>query len=104
MSTQEPPTARRRPPHWLLVTLAIVGSLQLIYLTLVEVDRMVVHRREVARLSSEVHALEAERVALDEIAQHAHDDVFREQLARKQGFIYPDELKVITQLPRSGSP
>ena len=39
------------------------------------------------------------RNALAAIADHAFDDVYREQLARKQGFIFPDELRVITQRP-----
>ncbi len=91
--------AQRRMPHWVILLIATVGTLQLLYLNFVEADRMYVHRREVARLEREVAAMEAERAALEEVAQRAHDEVFREQLARKQGFMYEDELRVVTQRP-----
>lgn len=94
-----PDAPRRRMPHLIILLIATVGTLQLFYLNFVEADRMFVHRREIARLEREVAALEAERAALEEIALRAHDEVFREQLARKQGFIYPDELRVVTQRP-----
>lgn len=88
-----------RLPHWVLLAIATIGTLQLTYLSLVEADRLLVHRREVTRLEREVAALTAERAALEEIALRADDDLYREQLARKQGFIYPDEFKVITSDP-----
>lgn len=96
-----PPVAPqgRRSPHWIILLIAVVGSLQLFYLNFVEADRMFVHKREIARLESEVAALEAERLALEQVALHADDAVYRQQLARKQGFIFPDELKVLTQQP-----
>lgn len=101
-----PPAAReaaeaptRRMPHWVFLLIATVGTLQLLYLNYVEADRLFVHRREVARLEREVAALEAERAALAQIAERAFDESYREQLARKQGFIFEDELRVITQRP-----
>ncbi len=87
--------SRRLNP--ILVTLAAIGCLHLIYIGLVEADRAVVQRREITRLEREVAALTAEVDALEEIAAHADDEVFRELLARKQGFIHPDELRVVTQ-------
>ncbi len=100
-STSEPPLRKRRP-NAIIVALALLGTLQLIYLNLVEADRLVVHRREVARLEQEVAAFEQETAALEEIARHIDDDLFREQLARKQGFIHPDELLVVTQRRGNG--
>lgn len=94
--TPDTPSPRRRP-NPVIVALALIGTLQLIYLNLVEADRMIVHRREVARLELEVAQFEQETAALAEIARHADDDRFREQLARKQGYIHPDELLVVTQ-------
>ncbi|NLG08129.1 MAG: hypothetical protein GX560_02585 [Deinococcales bacterium] len=90
---------RSRFARLAILAIAVVGTLQLVFLNLVEADRMFVHRREIARLEREVAALEAERAALAEVAGRAHDEVYREQLARKQGFIYPDELRVVTQRP-----
>lgn len=90
---------RRRMPHWVIVLIATVGTVQLLYLNYVEADRMFVHQREISRLEREVSAMQAERNALAAIAERTEDAAFREQLARKQGFIYPDELRVITQRP-----
>ncbi len=101
-NTPEAPTRRRRL-NPIIVALALLGTVQLIYLNLVEADRMVVHRREVARLELEVAAFEQETAALEEIARHVDDDLFREQLARKQGFIHPDELLVVTQAHGRGN-
>lgn len=95
--TEEP--TRRRMPHWVIVLIAAVGTVQLLYLNYVEADRMFVHQRENSRLESEVGAMRSERNSLAAIAGRTEDDAFREQLARKQGFIYPDELRVITQRP-----
>lgn len=89
----------RRMPHWVIVLIATVGTVQLLYLNYVEADRMFVHRREISRLEREVEAMQAERNALAAIAERVDDAAFREQLARKQGFIYPGELRVITQRP-----
>lgn len=89
----------RRVPNWIIAVIAIVGSLQLLYLNYVEADRMFVHRREISRLEQEVSDMRAEQQALALIAERADDQVLREQLARKQGFIYPHELRVITQGP-----
>lgn len=97
-----PAAAPKRRPNPIILAIALLGTLQLIYLNLVESDRMVVHRREVARLEREVAAFEQEIAALEEIARHVDDDRFREQLARKQGFVHPDELLVVTQPRGSG--
>lgn len=98
--TDDPAAASpRRKPHWVIVAIAVVGTLQLLYLNFVEADRLFVHKREISRLEREVDQMRAERNALAAIADHAFDDEYREQLARKQGFIFPDELRVITQGP-----
>ncbi len=91
--------ARRRGPHWVIVLIATVGTLQLLYLNYVEADRLFVHQREISRLEAEVSAMQAERNALAAVAERTTDDAYREQLARKQGFMFPDELRVITQRP-----
>lgn len=99
MTDHAPERARRRMPHWVILLIATVGTVQLLYLNYVEADRMFVHKREISRLEAEVAARRAERNSLAAIAEHAADEAFREQLARKQGFIFPDELRVITQRP-----
>lgn len=98
-SEGQPGAPRRRKLNVLLVALATLGALQLVYLNLVESDRMLVLRREVARLEADVARLSAEERRLDQVAAHGDDQGFREQLARKQGFIGPDELRIVTERP-----
>ncbi|HZJ10460.1 MAG TPA: hypothetical protein VFD39_12245 [Trueperaceae bacterium] len=89
--------AVRKATHPLLIAIAIVGSLQLFFLLAVEFDRNLVQRREVARLEAEVRALTAELESLEQVAAHGGDLAFRELLARKQGFVYPDEALLVTR-------
>ncbi len=98
----EAPSRERhtRPPRQrlnvVLVVLATLGVLQLIYLNLVESDRMLVLTREVPRLEADVARLQAEEQGLLEVAAHSDDALYREQLARMLGFIGPAELRVVT--------
>lgn len=91
-----PRPAGRRKLNIVIVVLASLGVLQLLYLNYVESDRMFVLRREVARLEADVARLETEQRGLEEVATHAADAAYREALARKQGFILPDEVRVVT--------
>lgn len=87
----------RRGPHRLLVALAVVGSLHLFFVIAVELNRDLVHRREITRLTAEVKALTAELEALDQVAARGFDTAYREALARNQGFVYPNESLLVTQ-------
>jgi len=84
-------------PHWVIVLIAAVGTVQLLYLNYVEADRMFVHQREISRLEREVEAMEAARNALAAIADRVDDAAFSKQLARTLVFSYPGELRDITQ-------
>ena len=86
-----------RTTHPILIVLAVVGSLHLFFLLAVELDRNLVHRREVARLESEVTSLATELGRLEAVAAHGDDLAYRELLARRQGFVYPDEALVVTR-------
>jgi cell division protein FtsB len=57
----------------------------------VEIDRYLYSSREVASLRQDVAQLERDIAALREILAHRDDERFREQLARQQGFVYPNE-------------
>lgn len=94
------PPPRRARLNIVIVVLATLGVLQLLYLNWVESDRMLVLRRDVARLEADVARLQAEERGLLDVAAHSDDAGFREQLARLQGFIGPDELRVVTS-PRA---
>lgn len=87
----------RRSPHRLLVVLAVVGSLHLFFLVAVELNRGLVHRREITRLEAEVTALRQELDALGEVARHGADRSYRVALARNQGFVFPDETLLVTR-------
>ncbi len=90
---------RSRRVHPALVVLAVAGCLHLFFLLGVELDRNLVYSRDVARLEAEVGALTNELARLDEVAAHGDDRAFREALARRQGYVYPDEDLVLTALP-----
>lgn len=90
---------RGRRVHPALVVLAVVGCLHLFFIIGVELDRNLVHKRDVARLEAEVSALTAELDRLDEVAARANDVAFREALARGQGYVYPDEDLIVTAQP-----
>lgn len=79
----------------LLGLLAALGALQLLFLIGVELDRTVRHRAAISELRTDVAALRAEADALRAVESHADDERYREQLARLQGFMYPDETRVV---------
>ena len=87
----------RRAPHRLLVILAGIGTLHLFFLVAVELNRDLVHRREITRLSAEVDGLTQELAALEQVAGRGFDVQYREALARNQGFVYPHESLLVTR-------
>lgn len=87
----------RRGPHRLLIALAVVGTLHLFFVIAVELDRDLVHRREITRLRAEVDALTHELASLQEVAGRGFDTAYREALARNQGFVYPHESLLVTR-------
>lgn len=87
---------RRRGPHPLLVSLALIGCLHVFFLLAVELDRTLVHNREITRLRAEVAALDNEANELALVQAHASDPAFKEALARALGFVYPHERLIVT--------
>ncbi len=90
---------RGKRVHPVLVVLAVLGCLHLFFIVGVELDRNLVHRRDVARLESEVSALTTELRRLDEVASRGGDVAYREALARQQGYVYPYEDLIVTAEP-----
>lgn len=78
-----------------LAVVAIVGTLQASIMVSVEARRLWTAEREIARLTREVAELRAETSDLIEIAGRGDDDRFREHLARRQGYVYPDEVRYV---------
>jgi len=91
------PLKRKRDWGSLFFTvLALVGSFHALLMLGVEGSRLVYTNREVARLEAEISTLQQEARTLQAVVRHRGDPLFREQLARAQGFIYPDETRVLT--------
>lgn len=82
-----------------IVVLCLVGSVQMLVLIGVEVQRLRHTEREVARLESEIIALDHASHDLLEIAGRAGDAGYREQLARRQGYVFAFETRFVG--PRS---
>jgi len=79
----------------LLGILALIGMLHVGFLIFVELDRFSRHRTAITELEAELAATRAEADALRAIAERLSDTDFREQLARRQGFMFPDETRLI---------
>lgn len=80
----------------LFLALALVGSVHVLSMLGVETWRTVNSRQEIARLQTDVAALEDQKTTLQAVTERAGDEVYREQLARCRGFVYPDETRYIT--------
>jgi cell division protein FtsB len=78
-----------------LVILALLGTVQVVVMLGVEAYRAVEGQRAIQRLHNDIAALEAEAAGLAAIVQHADDPAYREQLARRRGFLYPDEVRIV---------
>jgi cell division protein FtsB len=83
----------------LLVVLCLVGALQAAAMISIEARRLWTAEREIARLEAEVGALRREAADLTEIAARGDDARFREHLARRQGYVYPDEVRYVVSPP-----
>ena len=79
----------------LLAVVAAIGLLQVGFLLFVELDRTLRHRAAIARLEAQLAEDRAEAEQLRAGATRSDDEAFREQLARLQGFLYPDETRVV---------
>lgn len=88
----------------LVVIVCTVGALHAAVMLAVEVRRWWIADREVLRLEAEVAALRAEAADLAQIAARGDDLRFREHLARKQGYVYPDEVRYVIAVPAGAVP
>lgn len=88
----------------LLVAACTLGALQAAAMLAVEARRWWVADREVARLEREVADLQAEAADLALVAARGDDERFREHLARRQGYVFPDEARYVIAAPDAPLP
>ncbi len=96
------PAEPSKPRRWgsiFFTVIALVGGLHALLMIGLEGGRYLYTQREVTRLSADIDALQEETRTLQAVLRHRDDPVFREQLAREQGFIGPDETRILTQMP-----
>ena len=91
--------SRTRGAAWLLTFLAVLGSLHAAFLIGAELFRGEQLRRSIQTLESDVAVLDADIAGLEAVIAHAGDLPYREQLARKQGYVYPHETLLIPRSP-----
>ena len=79
-----------------LSVLAVVGSFHAMVMIGIEGYRVYRTRQTVSQLELEVASLEREVASLQAILEHGDDRLYREQLARGLGYIFPDETQLVT--------
>lgn len=83
----------------ILAVLALVGLLQAGVMVAIEARRLWTAEREIVRLEREVGDLRRETADLIQIGARGDDERFREHLARRQGYVYPDEFRYVIVPP-----
>lgn len=78
----------------LLTVIAVVGCVHVMAFSVIEMYRVRQSHQSMAELHQEIAAIEAELVDIQAVIAHGQDDTFIEQLARQQGFVYPDEMLI----------
>jgi cell division protein FtsB len=86
---------RARGAAWLLTFLAVLGSAHALVLVGAELVRNYHVTRSIQTLAADVAELEAEVAGLGEVLEHGTDVRYLEQLARTQGYVYPDEVLIV---------
>ena len=88
-----PETQPKHPKglSWLFLILAIVGIVHISYIFFWEYRQFTDRTLMLGKLEQSMHALRAETDLLVDTLDHKLDLNYREQLARTQGFVYPEE-------------
>jgi len=79
----------------LLVAVCLLGSLHVAGLMVVEVRRLAYTEGEIARLEAELDAIARDTADLRAVAERFDDERYRELLARRQGYVHPEETRFI---------
>jgi cell division protein FtsB len=84
---------KMRGVNVLLTVLAVVGCIHVMVMMGIELNRMIASQQEITRLTAETQGLEQEVAGLQSVLDNGSNPEFREQLARRAGFAYPDEAR-----------
>ena len=95
-SENQEPAGRGWGGSLLLVVLAVIGSFHALTMVGIEGYRAYNTRKALVQLEAEVSTLEYDLNGLELILKHGDDPLYRAQLARNLGYIFPDEKRVIT--------
>jgi len=79
----------------IIIILAVVGTIQACFMLIVELRRGWQAREAITQLELDVAELEAEKERLEAVIVNGDSDSYRLQLARRQGFMMPDETRVL---------
>ncbi len=79
-----------------LAILAVIGIFHVLIMIGIEGYRAYRTRETVMQLEGRVGALEREHETLRVVIEHGDDPLYREQLARSLGYIFPNEIRVVT--------
>jgi hypothetical protein len=86
-----------RGARWLLLLIVSLGSVHVLFMLGVEGLRLARAELAISGLEREVAELEREAEHLRTVVEHGDDLRYREQLARRQGYMYPGELRIVTR-------
>jgi len=83
---------------FVFMLLAIIGSFHAMSMITIETYRILTNASHVESLDADIAVIKQEIASIDAVIAHA-DDAYMEQLARCQGFIFPNETRYFTDLP-----
>ncbi|MEM7737723.1 MAG: hypothetical protein AAF267_18240 [Deinococcota bacterium] len=80
----------------LTTLLVVIGTFHALGMIMVETNRWLEARAQVVRLESDIAGLQTEMAGIATKLSYRNDEGTLEHLARRQGFMYPDETRIIT--------
>lgn len=78
------------------VIVACLGSVHALGMITLEVNRTLYHHRETQRLEQDIADIQRDISHFEQVIERENDPRLREQLARRNGFVYPDEERLVT--------
>ncbi|MEM6431997.1 MAG: hypothetical protein AAF708_22350 [Deinococcota bacterium] len=80
----------------LTTLLVVIGTFHALGMIMVETNRWLEARAQVVRLEQDITSLQTDIAGINTKLIYRNNETTLEHLARRQGFMYPDETRVIT--------